>query len=273
MSAELWFRFLVPSLQSSQNFSWVLILSLVLCASLTLSQAFSANAFTTQRTYFISLFFSHLKLGFEIALTKSHLNWWEWEKIAQVPIREISWLSAASGEETTALSYKRKHQELFSPLFASKQEIVWAWFEEQSGESWGVNCAKPQRWWHWACISTAQRKMHRGGFSLIPTQGWNQQFSTLSVCTRREKSRKGVVPNSPPLAGIRKALSECAVSMVTVQQGSHCMDLLTAFCTAQEINTWTPASVDFTDFWAEDVQKKKKNPKPELSYSRFQFWS
>lgn len=151
-SAELWFRFLVPLLQSSQSFSRVLALSLALCASLTLNQACSANAFTTQRTYFIWLFFSHLKLGFETALTKSHLNWRECEKIAQVLIREISWLSAASGEETTALSYKRKHQELFSPFFAPKQEIVWARFEEQSGESWGVNCAKPQGRWDWVSL-------------------------------------------------------------------------------------------------------------------------
>lgn len=183
--AELWFSFLVPPLQSSQSFSRVLALSLVLRASLTLNQACSANAFTTQRTYFIWLFFSHLKLGFETALTKSHLNWWECEKIAQVPIREISWLSAASGEETTALSYKRKHQELFSPLFASKQEIVWAWFEEQCGESWGVNCAKAQGRWDWVCISAARRKTHRTGGALIPNPRTEPAIQHL-VCVQQE---------------------------------------------------------------------------------------
>lgn len=69
MSAELRFRYLVPSLQSLQRFSRVLTVSRVLCASLVPNQVCSANAFTNQRNYFIWLFFGHLILGFETALT------------------------------------------------------------------------------------------------------------------------------------------------------------------------------------------------------------
>lgn len=60
--AELWFRFLVPPLQSSQSFSRVLALSLALCASLTLNQACSANAFTTQKNIFYLIIFQPLEI-------------------------------------------------------------------------------------------------------------------------------------------------------------------------------------------------------------------